>query len=913
VGAALLLLLLLADPAAPEAELRALEALAAGRPAEALAAFEAALRATPDSAGKARLRDLYLKVGPAPEPPLSPAEQAIVARHVAEERIRVYTLAADRFRDKDELHASILVRRAVIELLGLDAGRAKEQEEEIRSLTRKLTEQPTDADRELAAQVLKAKREGKAVLKAAEKLLEQRQYRAVVRVCQEVGTGEFDQEEKNAATDLRRRTEERALADVPAAQKEAAKTVLADERFDRLDVRLSRHFIHLGPKVFVAALPPRDLAMLDLAYIYQSDLAAQPLTADGIRICVYYQETFEFGGGLAGGKLIRIGDRAIRPPIAGMLHYHELGHCIFGRGWLHQGFTEGLADFAAGFTLDALGQTADAQHFITSSRDQFVRYFLGRDVRYFDIQPYRPSAGFLFMLLPPGEAPFDWTPYRTAFRQMRDAQFSGWPEREHQIMRFFGYLVARHYGPGIFDTLAEWGWPVSRDDFARVPAEAETLLAETRQGLHLAARGDHGGAGALLRGVLEAEPQGPLAPSALYGLLQGAVASGDLPQVAELKRLLGIVDGYLVLGPYHARQQTAYVVLPPETSIDTTQPVPYGFETAHWKPAKVEGSGFVDLRAQGYGYPEHACACALAYVRSETEQPARIWVGSDDGHTLLLNGELMEKRDTRRGFTFDDDFVDVTLRRGWNRVLLKVHNGDGAWGFLLRIVGRDGRPLPGLVRTAEDHEAEVARFQPPKGRALTVVADEFKGFASTRWIPGVGKWDARNGFLQPQGTEKHGLWQRFLVDPDKPKDGPANILWLRSPDLARLDSFDLELVVAGGKTLPGKFGLTIDGENENDAQSGHTFVLDESDGKLRCHWYRYDKLLYLQPGAEVAPAESHKLSLRRSARKWWLSVDGVALFEAVDAARLPSLGVGLQTWGNGPAFDRIKLTAHLPE
>jgi len=913
VAPLILLLVLGADPAAAEAERKALEALGAGRPAEALALFEEALRATPDTAGKARLRDLYLKVGPAPEPPLSPTESAVVAKHIAEERIRVYTLAADRFRDKDELHASILVRRAVIELLGVDADRVKQQEEEIRSMLRKLTEQPTDADKELAAQVLKTKREGKALLKAAEKLLDQKLYRAVVRVCQEIGTGEFDQDEKNAATDLRRRTEEAAVADVPAAQKEAAKKVLLDERFDRLDVRLSRHFIHLGPKVFVSALPPRDLAMLDLAYIYQSDLAAQPLTADGVRICVYYQETFEFGGGLAGGKLIRIGDRAIRPPIAGMLHYHELGHCIFGRGWLHQGFTEGLADFAAGFTLDALGQTAEAQHFITAARDQFVRYYLGRAVRYFDIQPYRPSAGMLFTLLPPGEAPFDWTPYRTAFRQMRDAQFGGWPEREHQIMRFLGYLMARHYGPDVFDTLAEWGWPVSREDYALVPLEAERLLSETRQGLFRASRGDHGGAGVLLRGVLDAEPRGPLAPSALYGLLQGAAAAGDAPQVLAYKRLLGIVDAYLVLGPYHARQQTAYVVLPPETMIDTTKPVLYGFETAHWKAANVDATGYVDLRAQGYGYPEHACAFALAYVRSETGQPARIWVGSDDGHTLLLNGELMEKRDTRRGFTFDDDFVDVTLRPGWNRVLLKVHNGDGAWGFLLRIVARDGRPLEGVILSAEDHEADVPRYEPPRSRSLPVVADEFKSFASARWLVGVGKWDARNGFLVPQGTEKHGLWQRFLVDPDKPKDGPANILWLRSPEVARLDSFDLELVVGGGKTLPGKFGLTIDGENENDAQSGHTFVLDEHDGKLRCHWYRYDKLLYLQPGAEVAPAESHKLTLRRSASKWWLAVDGVPLFDGVDAPRLPSLGVGLQTWSNSPTFDRIKLTGHLPE
>ena len=152
-----------------------------------------------------------------------------------------------------------------------------------------------------------------------------------------------------------------------------------------------------------------------------------------------------------------------------------------------------------------------------------------------------------------------------------------------------------------------------------------------------------------------------------------------------------------------------------------------------------------------------------------------------------------------------------------------------------------------------------------------------------------------------------------MVDPDKPKDGPANIMWLKNDDLARADSLELELVVKapGAGKLPAKFGFTIDGENENDAQSGHTFVFsDASDRKtkmIRCQWYRYDHLLFLQLGAEIKPAEEYTVTLRRIGRKWWVNVNGVPIFEEVDAPRLPAFGFGLMTWEKGPEFESLKL------
>ncbi|UCE87588.1 MAG: hypothetical protein JSU66_07715, partial [Deltaproteobacteria bacterium] len=710
----LLLLVLAAPPdTALEAELEAEQALRAGRVAEALDLYEGAIRLAEETPTKARLRDLYRKAGWAEPRPTNQAEELAISIHIRNERMRVTQSAAQRFENQGQLHAAIILRRALIEMAGgPETDRGKEETNRIRAMVRRLTEDPSEEQKELVAKLMRAKRSGDAILKAARKLLEQRDYRVVVRVCQEIMFGNYDQETQNEAVALRKDAEERAASDVSAAEKELAREVLADPRFLRLEVRRSRHFIYIGPKTFIDSIPTSQMAELDLAYIFQSDLTNTHLTLNGVRVVLYYQETFDFGGGLAGGKLIRIGNRAIRLPIAGMLHYHELGHCIFGRGWLHHGFTEGLADFAAGFTLDALGQTPAAQDFITNARDQFVRYFLGRAVRYFDIQPYRPSAGFLFYFLPAGEAPFDWAPYRNAFHVMRAAQFGSWPEREHQLMRFFGYVMSTQYGKGVFDTLADWGWPVRRSDWSRVPPEAQRLLSDVKQAETMVRRGQAPAAEATLREMLASAPDGWIAARMRYALLLARMQQGQLDGIEEAKRQLGIIDAYQVLGPFHSRRQNVYVVYPCEVRIDQSgeKRVRYGIESATWKAANVRPDGYVDLRQQGFGYPEHACAFALAYVQVDRPLAARVWLGSDDGHTLYVNGELAEKRATGRAFRFDDDFADIGLRPGWNRLLLKVHNSTGQWGFLMRVTLRNGDPIPGARFSADDLENEVARF-----------------------------------------------------------------------------------------------------------------------------------------------------------------------------------------------------------
>jgi hypothetical protein len=90
-----------------------------------------------------------------------------------------------------------------------------------------------------------------------------------------------------------------------------------------------------------------------------------------------------------------------------------------------------------------------------------------------------------------------------------------------------------------------------------------------------------------------------------------------------------------------------------------------------------------------------------AYLRcritSPKAQPARLELGSDDGVKAWLNGVLVHGNNASRPLTAWQDQADVELEAGENALMLKVINGGGNWGACARIVGRDGKDLPGLT------------------------------------------------------------------------------------------------------------------------------------------------------------------------------------------------------------------------
>ena len=80
-------------------------------------------------------------------------------------------------------------------------------------------------------------------------------------------------------------------------------------------------------------------------------------------------------------------------------------------------------------------------------------------------------------------------------------------------------------------------------------------------------------------------------------------------------------------------------------------------------------------------------------VYSPKEQPARLELGSDDGIKAWLNGHPVHANNALRGMNPGDDKINVTLKDGWNTLLLKVTNNGGGWNACARLRAPDGGTL----------------------------------------------------------------------------------------------------------------------------------------------------------------------------------------------------------------------------
>ena len=186
---------------------------------------------------------------------------------------------------------------------------------------------------------------------------------------------------------------------------------------------------------------------------------------------------------------------------------------------------------------------------------------------------------------------------------------------------------------------------------------------------------------------------------AARGAIARAAAASDNAEVqkqakeavAFLERNQGFITTWLASGPYQGGKTS--IVHDPERP-DARE--------VKWKLITATGAqpGFVDLNKE-LGAPGNCAGYLKCQVFSPKEQPAVLECGSDDGIKIWLNGAVAHDLDVPRSFVLNQDKVKVTLKEGWNQLLVKVVNGGGGWEAAVRLAGPDGGLLPGLKFKAE--------------------------------------------------------------------------------------------------------------------------------------------------------------------------------------------------------------------
>ncbi|NCO92180.1 MAG: hypothetical protein AUJ96_23280 [Armatimonadetes bacterium CG2_30_66_41] len=105
-------------------------------------------------------------------------------------------------------------------------------------------------------------------------------------------------------------------------------------------------------------------------------------------------------------------------------------------------------------------------------------------------------------------------------------------------------------------------------------------------------------------------------------------------------------------------------------------------EAAFWRQVAAD-RGRLDF-VRWMGEAENAAAWARAVVKSPTDQDTTLWVGSDDGVAVWLNGEKVHEYLNARPALPDQDLVKVHLKEGDNQLLIRVNNISMGWELLVR-------------------------------------------------------------------------------------------------------------------------------------------------------------------------------------------------------------------------------------
>jgi putative membrane-bound dehydrogenase-like protein len=110
--------------------------------------------------------------------------------------------------------------------------------------------------------------------------------------------------------------------------------------------------------------------------------------------------------------------------------------------------------------------------------------------------------------------------------------------------------------------------------------------------------------------------------------------------------------------------------------------------TAKPGPAGFPAINLAQVAAELKGRADNVIYYFAATLESASAQPATLYVGSDDGIQVWLNGQKVHDKNAKRALKPGEDKVAVELKAGRNLVLLKLDQSDGDAGLTLSAEAR---------------------------------------------------------------------------------------------------------------------------------------------------------------------------------------------------------------------------------
>jgi len=178
----------------------------------------------------------------------------------------------------------------------------------------------------------------------------------------------------------------------------------------------------------------------------------------------------------------------------------------------------------------------------------------------------------------------------------------------------------------------------------------------------------------------------------------------------------GWLRQWLVLGAFPDPDYTGLTT--PLIEEPTIEPS-HGEQTGdlQWRSLYADNN-FVDFAS--YLTPNtNVVAYAHVYLHVPATTACSLVFGANDGIRVWVNGEqIFQQRMRRTAVDPDQNTVGITLRAGWNRLLVKVDQESGGWGFFMRLLAKNGKSLKDITYTLDrpaepEQETQPANDQKP--------------------------------------------------------------------------------------------------------------------------------------------------------------------------------------------------------
>ncbi|KAA3658860.1 MAG: hypothetical protein DWQ10_10265 [Calditrichaeota bacterium] len=170
---------------------------------------------------------------------------------------------------------------------------------------------------------------------------------------------------------------------------------------------------------------------------------------------------------------------------------------------------------------------------------------------------------------------------------------------------------------------------------------------------------------------------------------------GNLQQWWQIHRSpAGFIRNWMVIGPFEFGGGLDDI-LPPEQNIDLQAEYSGRGEKVQWQRVTTRESGELNFlvvfqkNAKIKQGDLSGMAYACAEFKSPREKDIKLSLGSNDGAKIWLNDKVIYNRHLGRRAFADNEFLDIHVKKGWNRLLVKVENLGASWGLYVRLIDPD--------------------------------------------------------------------------------------------------------------------------------------------------------------------------------------------------------------------------------